>query len=184
MSELSEFRKRKLAALFAAFDGDRDGVLTNADPAVILERLAKIAGLAPASPEHQNFERGFLAYWKDFVMTSDLNADGKVTTAEWFTYHETMLDDARRFDMTVAMSAGVMFALMDGDRDGFMSLAEYGQWLGAWQVEGNTVDDALLARLDIGGNGKLSSDQVIALTRDFFYSDDPDAPGNWCMGPF
>ncbi len=116
-------------------------------------------------------------------MSSDLNEDGKVTTDEWITYHETMLDDDKRFAQTVAMSAGVMFALMDGDHDGFMTLEDYGRWLGAWQVDPSVIDETLLRRLDVGGNGKLSSEQIIALTREFFYSEDPNAPGNWCMGP-
>ena len=183
MSELSDFRKRKLSTLFAAFDGDRDELLTNADPGIIIARLAKIAGLEPDSQTHKNFEMGFMAYWKDFIMSSDLNEDGKVTIEEWYSYHATMLQDERRFAQTVAMSAGVMFALMDGDNDGFMSLEDYGRWPGAWQVDPSVITEELLARLDIGGNGKLSSEQVIALTREFFYSEDPEAPGNWCMGP-
>ena len=181
---LSEFRKRKLAALFSAFDGDRDGVLTNADPAVILGRLSQLAGLEPGSMPHTNFELAFMAYWKDFVMTSDANADGRVTIEEWNAYHEVMLADDRRYSQTAAMSAGVMFALVDKDHDGYISLVEYGGWLRAWQVDAAAVTDELLAKLDIGEDGRLSQAQVLDLTREFFYSDDPDAPGNWAMGPF
>ena len=123
---LSEFRKRKLAALFSAFDGDKDGVLSNADPAVILERLSKLAELEPGSDPRGKFELAFMAYWKDFVMTSDANEDGRVTTEEWYAYHEVMLADAKRYSQTAAMSAGVMFALVDKDHDGYISLAEYG----------------------------------------------------------
>lgn len=181
---LSDVRKRKLAALFAAFDGDHDGVLTNADPALIVERLARLGELDAGTPQLQMFEQGFMAYWKDFVMCSDANADGRVTIEEWNAYHEDMLEDDKRYQATVKMSLGVMFALIDRDHDGFISLAEYAGWLRAWQVDGDAIDDELLARLDIGGDGKLSSAQVEELTREFFYSEDPEAPGNWSMGPF
>ena len=112
---LSDLRVRKLKCLFAAFDGDKDGVLTDDDPQVIIASLAALAGLDPETPQRAAFAQGFLAYWRDFIMTSDLDRDGKVTIDEWLTYHEEMLTDARRFEMTAAMSAGVMFALVDRD---------------------------------------------------------------------
>lgn len=183
MSELSEFRKRKLGVLFAAFDGNKDGMLTNEDPVIIYERIAAIAGLEPGSQGHTNFELGFMAYWKDFIMASDLDADGRVGLDEWLRYHAAMLDDDKRYQQTVSMSLGVMFALMDGDQDGAMSLADYGRWLGAWQLDPAVITEELLAHLDIGGNGMLTQDQIRTLTHEFFYSDDPKARGNWCMGP-
>lgn len=181
---LSDLRVRKLKCLFAAFDGDKDGVLTDDDPQVIIASLAALAGLDPETPQRAAFAQGFLAYWRDFIMTSDLDRDGKVTIDEWLTYHEEMLTDARRFEMTAAMSAGVMFALVDRDHDGRIALADYGGWLRAWQVDAGAIDDALLARLDVNGDGSLTRDNVLDLTREFFYSEDPDAPGNWAMGPF
>lgn len=179
-----DLRRRKLACLFAAFDGDKDGVLTDADPAFILANLARLADLEPGAPQREALEQGFLAYWRDFVMTSDLDRDGRVTLDEWYAYHAEMLADEVRFEMTAAMSASVMFALVDGDQDGVITLEEYGAWLSAWNVDRAAIDGAFLRHLDVGGDGHLTHGQVLALTREFFYSDDPDAPGNWAMGPY
>lgn len=180
---LSDFRQHKLARLFAAFDADHDGILTNEDPKVIMANLAALVGIELGSPPFELFQQAFMAYWKDFVMSSDADGDGRVTLDEWVQYHDEMLQDEARFRSTAGTSAAVMFGLVDTDHDGFISMDEYGAWLRAWQHDPAEVTPELLGRLDVDGTGKLSNDGLLQLTREFFYSDDPQARGNWCMGP-
>jgi hypothetical protein len=69
----SELRERRLSAMFHAFDGRRDGVLTNDDPPIIIDRLAALGGLEPGSKGYTNLAKRFLASWKNFVMAADLD---------------------------------------------------------------------------------------------------------------
>lgn len=181
---LSELRARKLTRFFRIFDRDGDGSLTIGDPQKVVHNLAKIRDLRPGTPHYESFHSGFMAYWEDLMNRSDADGDGAVTLQEWLDYHEEMLADEARFEYTVAFSAGVMFALMDVDENGTISLEEYGQWLQAWGIADDELTPEVFARLDRNGDGTLSQNEVLDMTREFYYSEDPEAPGNWCMGPF
>lgn len=181
---LSELRTRKLTRFFRIFDRDGDGTLTPEDPKTVVQNLAKLRGFRQGTPHYDSFESGFMAYWNDLMQRSDANDDGVVTLQEWLDYHDWMLADETRFEFTIAFSAGVMFALMDVDEDGTISLQEYGQWLQAWGIGDGEITPDLFAKLDRNGDGILSQKEVLDMIHEFYYSDDPDAPGNWSMGPF
>ena len=179
----SELRTRKLRRLFQVMDGDGDGSITMADPAHVLDGLAAMGGLEKGSPGYNNFAAGFNFYLQDLIAKADANRDGAVTFEEWIAYHETMLADEAAFASTAGFSASLMFALVDKDHDGKITIEEYGNWLKAWDGDAEMTDD-LFHRLDLNGDGTLTEDEVLALTRDFYYSEDPEAAGNWAMGPF
>ena len=181
---LSDFRKRKLTRFFEVVDSDGDGVFTHADTELVGARLAALRGLKAGTPDYDNFIAGFSFYWQDVRDASDANADGKVTLEEWLAYHDGMLADEQRYAATAANSAGLMFALVDKDGDGKISTDEYGDWMRAWGMTDDETFAGTMAKLDPGGSGAFSRDEVLAFTRDFFYSEDADAPGNWAMGPF
>ena len=180
----SDLRKRKLTRFFNVLDRDGDGTITSADPEMVITNLASIRKLSPGMPKYDTFRAGFLAYWDDLMKRSDANDDGVVTLDEWLAYHEQMLADEQKFEYTVAFSAGIMFALMDVDDDGKITLEEYGEWMKAWGMNAESLSADIFAKLDRNGDGTLSQSEVLALTHEFYYSEDPDAPGNWAMGQY
>jgi len=181
---LSDFRTRKLERLFAVMDIDSDGVLTDADAETFVESLATLRELDRSSSKFETFRDGFLVYWNDFVRQADLDGDRKVTPEEWLVYHDEMLEDETRFQATTIVSASMMFMVMDANQDGRISLEEYGQWMRAWGMGDESVNAEIFAKLDRNGDGHLSNQEVVEMTTEFYYSEDPDAPGNWAMGPF
>ena len=181
---LSELRTRKLTRFFRVVDRDGDGILTLADPEIVVRKLASLRELRQGTTSYESFRDGFMAYWSDLMKRSDGDEDGVVTLREWLDYHDEMLADETRFEYTVAFSAGIMFALMDTDEDGTISLDEYGEWMKAWGIDEDDLTPEVFAGLDRNGDGILSQTEVLDMVREFYYSDDPDAPGNWCMGPF
>ncbi|MBN1979793.1 MAG: EF-hand domain-containing protein [Anaerolineae bacterium] len=179
---LTKLQKRKLTRFFTVWDANGDGVITTKDPEQAAQNLAKLQGLKPGSPEHDEFHNGFLSYQNDFLKTVDVDESSRVTLEEWLAYHEEMLQDEKRFEGTALMAIEVMFALMDRNRDGKITLEEYGECMKALRIK--DITEKVLQKLDLNGNGILSKEEVLQLTREFFYSDDPDAPGNWALGPF
>jgi hypothetical protein len=180
---LSEFRTRKLSRFFDVVDTDRDGVFTGADTEVVGQRLCALRGLEPGTPPHRTFMVGFTYYWEDVRRAIDADADGRVTRQEWLDYHERMLADRPRFLATAANSANLMFGLVDRDGDGRISTEEYAEWMRAWGMTDAARSAEVFANLDPDAAGSFSHEEVMALTEDFFYSDDPARPGNWVMGP-
>ena len=181
---LTNLQKRKLTRFFNVWDANDDGVITTEDPEQVAQNLAELQGLEPGSPEHEGFYDGFMLYQNDFVKAVDLDESGDVTLDEWLAYHEEMLQDEGRFKATTLISVKVMFELMDQNGDGEITLEEYGEWMKAFRIGEQGTTDKVFQKLDLNENGTLSREEVVQLTREFFYSDDPDARGNWALGPF
>ena len=179
---LTNLQKRKLTRFFNVWDADGDGVITTKDPEQVAQNLAKLQGLVPGSSEREGLYSGLLSYQNDFLKAVDVDESGRITLEEWLAYHEQMLQDEKRFEGTALMAIEVMFALMDQNGDGKISLEEYGKCMKALRIKDLT--EKALQKLDLNRNGILSKEEVLQLTREFFYSDDPDAPGNWALGPF
>jgi Ca2+-binding EF-hand superfamily protein len=181
---LTNLQKRKLTRFFNVWDANGDGVITTEDPKQVAQNLAKLQDLEPSSPEHERFFNGFMSYQDDFLKAVDVDESGHVTLEEWLAYHEEMLQDEERFKTTALMSVRVMFELMDRNRDGEITLEEFGEWMRAFRIGEQSITEEVFQKLDLNGNGILSREEVLQLTREFFYSDDPNARGNWALGPF
>jgi Ca2+-binding EF-hand superfamily protein len=181
---LTKLQKQKLTRFFDIWDANGDGVITREDPKQVAQNLIRLQGLKPDSPGYEGFYSGFLSYQDDFLQAVDVDQSGQVSLEEWLVYHQEMLQDEKRFEGSVVMTIGAMFALMDRNGDGVISLEEYGEWMKAFRIEEQDITGKVFQKLDLNGNGTLSKEEVLQLTREFFYSDDPDAPGNWALGPF
>jgi Ca2+-binding EF-hand superfamily protein len=73
--------------------------------------------------------------------------------------------------------------MVDIDGNGRISPQEYALFLKAYNVDERLFDD-IFRHLDLNGDGYLSRDEIFKLVREFYLSDDPQAPGNWLVGPF
>jgi Ca2+-binding EF-hand superfamily protein len=181
---LTNLQKRKLARFFNVWDANGDGVITTDDPAQVAQNLAELQGLKPGSREYEAFYDGFMLYQNDFLQAVDVDESGDVTMEEWLAYHDEMLKDEQRFQGTALMVAELMFALMDRDGDGQITLDEYGSWMRCFRMAEEDISEEVFRKLDLDNNGTVSKAELLQLTREFFYSDDPEARGNWALGPF
>ena len=181
---LTDLQKRKLTRFFNVWDANGDGIITSEDPEQVAQNLAELQELKPGSPEHERFYSGFMLYQKDFLQAVDVDESGSVTLEEWLAYHDKMLQDEERFERTALVAAEAMFQLMDRDGDGRITLKEYGRWMRAFRIVEQDILEEVFQKLDLNESGALSKEEMLRLTREFFYSDDPDAPGNWALGPF
>jgi Ca2+-binding EF-hand superfamily protein len=181
---LTDLQKRKLTRFFNVWDADGDGVITKQDPEQVARNLARLQGLEPGSPRYAAFYNGFMLYQRDFIQAVDMDESGRVTLEEWLAYHDEMLQSQERFQGTALMAIQAMFQLMDRNEDGKISLEEYAEWMRTFGVEEQSITDNVFQKLDMNGDGTLSQEETLQLTREFFYSDDPDARGNWALGSF
>ena len=125
-----------------------------------------------------------MLYQNDYIQAMDLDESGRVTLEEWLAYHDEMLQSEERFQGTALMTIQVMFQLMDQNGDEKITLEEYGEWMRSFRIGEQSITEEVFQKLDLNGNGTLSQEELLQLTREFFYSDDPDARGNWALGPF
>jgi hypothetical protein len=74
-------------------------------------------------------------------------------------------------------------ALWDRDHDGRLSIVEYVALNGCYGISEEAAHEAF-RHLDPAGTGLLNTEEVTKRVREFFLSDDPEAPGNWIIGPY
>jgi Ca2+-binding EF-hand superfamily protein len=181
---LTKLQRRKLTRLFNVWDANGDGVITTDDPAQVARNLAELQGLKPGSPEYEGFYSGFMLYQNDFLQAIGVDEHGRVKLEKWLAYHEEMLQEEKRFENTALMVAELMFDLMDQNGDGKITPEEYGGWMRAFRIKEQEITKEVFQKLDLNKDGTLSKQELLELTREFYYSDDPEARGNWALGPF
>jgi Ca2+-binding EF-hand superfamily protein len=174
---LSDFRRRKLSAGFGELDVDGDGHLGTQDIDKLIENHGDAYGFAPGTPEYEDLIRRTRAIW-DQLSQFDSDGDGLVSLDEYVAGFEAFL--SRRDDFMASMTALVdaFYLMADGDRDGRITEDELIRHYRAWN---HSEDQARAAfrRLDRNGMGAISRDEWMANLEEYYYSEDPAAPGNW-----
>lgn len=178
---LTGLQKLKLPRLFALHDLNSDGVINRADFEEYAARTAATRGWEADSVEANELRARFLAFWTGIEHIAENRDSANVTLAEWLDYWDRVLNTPDLFDEIAAPLARTIFLMLDHDGDGFIRLTEYTQ---SFRLGGLDAADAkaAFARLDWNGDGRISQEEFLALTDDFFKSDDPAARGNALFG--
>ena len=179
---LSEFQKRKLTVVFHHHDANDNGFLEKADYERFVERFGQVQNFGPDSPEYQAAYSQTMAAWEHTQKVADKDGDGRVSLEEYLASWDVTLSDKRLTEQLVFGYYRSVLDLWDRDGDGRLSGVEYVALLGCYGVPEEVAREAF-QHLDQNVNGYLAAEEILQLTRDF-YGDDPDAPGNWVMGPY
>ncbi|EGJ32782.1 MULTISPECIES: EF-hand domain-containing protein [Moorena] len=202
---LTELQKRKLKKLFDLYDVDGSGVITEADYEKMAQSQAKVQGYQPGSLEYNIICSQFKTLWKNLQKEVDINDDGEVTLEEFLEHKAKQLSFKEQYrplwlerqsgiktsqsyersyeEDVIAKLTNLIFERLDVDGNGEISRQEYKQGFLSHFSDGNLTDE-IFSKLDLNGDGHLSKEEVLQHVHDFFYSDDPEAPGNWILGPY
>jgi len=179
---LSDLQKRKLTSMFKAYDFDDDGFLVEADYQKVIDNLAEARGWKPDSPQYETLRDAYMGVWQGLRSHADANRDDRVSFDEMVAYNQGVMESRVRFEGEVLALGGLLFDLADMDGDGQIQpadMASFHRCLGEDIPSGD-----VFRRLDTNGDGRISKDEIVRHVSDFYYSSDPDAPGNWLFGPF
>jgi Ca2+-binding EF-hand superfamily protein len=179
---LSEFQKRKLTALFNHHDTNGDGFLGKDDYEQFVEKMGQVQNFAPDSPEYKAAYSQTMAAWEHTRKVADKDQDGRVSLEEFLASYDVTLSDEKLFDQLVIGYAHTIFGSWDRDGDERLSGVEYVALGECYGIAEKATQQAF-QHLDRDGNGYLSVEELVQSVREFF-GDDPDAPGNWMMGPY
>ncbi|MEQ8755682.1 MAG: EF-hand domain-containing protein [Coleofasciculus sp. G1-WW12-02] len=178
---ISELRKKKLTKVFNTLDSDGSGVITKADLEKSFESTVAIRGYKPGTSEYQSaYDQSVTQQWNDLA-TMDSNNDGEVTLEEFIAYYDKPASDPT-LNQLIAAGGEVLFSMGDADGSGQIGLSEFKQMNAAWQSDEGQAE-ATFTQLDQNGDGSISKEEFLAHCKDFFFSDDPKAPGNLILGP-
>ncbi|MEA2828811.1 MAG: hypothetical protein QOG43_3250 [Actinomycetota bacterium] len=175
----SDVIDRKVTYLLELCDQNGDGLLEVSDFEMWIERMAAIRGWERGSADYAGLEALFLDAYKG-MQAAYANPDGRIEIA---AMKDTLVAMAAAGAPELGEWGDGFFRLIDADGDGVIARQEYRDLMASVFIDAAVADDAF-ARLDTNGDGVISADEFTQLYRDFFTSDDPDAPGSRFWGSF
>lgn len=179
---LSELRTRKFTALFACFDFDKNGVLEKSDYEQFARNLSQAYNLISGTAAYAAMYAETMALW-DFVHNvADQDGDHRITPAEFIHAYGALTNDDATFQQLLMSYAEYVIRTGDQDGDGRLDEDEYATILWCYGIA-DADARAAFRQLTTASSGYLTNGAMEQIFAEFFRSDDPDAPGNWMIGP-
>jgi Ca2+-binding EF-hand superfamily protein len=181
---IGTLQRHKASHYFDLIDEDDNGFIEVHDFEMRAERLAEARGLTDADAREALRDR-VMTWWEHLCAIADFDDDARVTREEWETYWESIQagvnqggDGDNKTLQSLVRAARGTFEAINTD-DGPITEEEYVEWLAAWGV---AESDAAFDRLDRDDSGALTEENLVEAVKEFYLSNDPDAPGNVLYG--
>lgn len=174
---LSDFRRRKLSAGFKELDVDGDGLLGSSDIQLLIQNHGSAYGYSENTEEYQDLARRTLAVW-DQLKQFDSDGDGLVSLEEYVAGFDEFLSRSDMFMGNMTALVDAFYAVADRNMDGQITEDELILHFRAWS---HSEEQAKVAftRLDRNKKGAISKAEWMANLEEYYFSEDPEAPGNW-----
>lgn len=186
---LGKLQHQKIERLFNVLDSNKDALLEAADFSQVAERLAQVRNVDTTSVVYEKILAMQMGWWEGIRQGADKDSDGQITLDEWNTFWAAWLDSvvdeigsgqSPALD-AIKASASSTFDVIDTNGDGQITPTEYADWCKAMSL--NIDAQATFERLDVSQVGKMSRDQTVERIKEYFLTNDPEAPGNHIYGP-
>ena len=178
---LSDFRRRKVASGFAELDVNGDGRIERSDIDLLIRNHGEAYGYEPGSAEYEDLLSRTMAIW-DQLRRFDTDGDGAVSLAEYVAGWDAFMAQHEVFMAGMDQLVESFFAMADRNGDGLISEEELILHYRAWRHPEAKAREAF-GRLDRRGRGGISRSDWMQNLEEFYYSEDPEAPGNWLAPP-
>lgn len=180
---LTTLQKQKLIHYFNVLDFDRSQTLEKVDFTSIGENLSIIWGFKEGTPEYDACIARSERTWTDFRHFMAKDDDGHATLEEWLDFADRVIvhGDEGLYEKHVNKLAREIFSFFDVNKDGYISLDEYIDLFMAYRIEIRYSARAF-TKLDKNKDDLISEEELLSGIREFFRSDEEQAPGNWLFG--
>jgi hypothetical protein len=180
--EITAFLDRKLARRFRSYDADGDGFIGRDDFTQAGERTTKAFGLAGDDPKAVRFHHMLIGLWEQLSAVIDQDHRGRISLDEYKkAFANGLLETPQSFDEGYVPFLNAATAIADEDGDGKLTVEEHIAWTGA--LLNLSEADARMIHDILSDDGELMSiDALLEAIREFYFSEDPAAAGNWLLG--
>ncbi|MCB9569580.1 MAG: EF-hand domain-containing protein [Myxococcales bacterium] len=174
---LSDLQIRKLTHLFHLHDANGNGFVERTDYERLVGRLLGQREREPAGIGA--LREVWRSHWQEVSGGGPPQGSARVPLGAWIELWTAILEAG--FGARVLGLCEHLFAGMDIDGDGKITADESRQWFEIFGLDPAGAD-ATFAACDLNGDGFITRDEWIQLVDQFFFSDDPAAPGNLLFG--
>lgn len=176
----TEVQLRKLQKWFASFDADGDGVIDVLDFTGMAQLYCEAYSVAPRSEAWRRMHGCAHVAWRAIEQRTGTANAAKLTRDEWVSWLGT--NEYTDFVVRAAIPFSLMaFSIADADGDG---RCEVDEMMAAQHRSGMSEEEIHRSfdMLDLDGDGYVTRDDFTQALREFYFSKDPDAPGNFMAG--
>jgi hypothetical protein len=182
---IGDLQRLKASHYFALIDESGDGLVEAEDFELRAERLADAQNVTDPDERAQLRQR-VMSWWEHLCALADIDDDDRVTREEWQTYWEALQasvnqggETGERTLQSLERAARGTFQAMNKTGSSHVTESEYEEWLAAWGVD---ESKAAFDRLDRDDSGGLTEENLVEAVKEFYLSNDPQAPGNVLYG--
>jgi len=176
----SDLLVRKLERWFASFDTDRDGMIDLLDFTGMAQVYCEAYGIPPRSATWRRMHRAAHVLWRAIERRTGGEDPARLTREELLSWARTYeyVDFIERAAIPFSETA---FSIADADGDGRCTVDEM---MAAQKRSGMSEEEVNRSFdiLDFDGDGYVTAEDFVEAHRDFYFSDDPGAPGNLMAG--
>lgn len=174
-------KSQKFNSLFNWFDQGRDGKLSHDDFQAMIGLFTQ---LVPEGDQANaaGIRNAFEEWWQLLLKYGDSDGDGQVSREEFITVMEANVTSPGHFEHAVLAIIDSLMKALDTNGNGVLSRDEYVRMYSALGIPPEHSGEAF-QRLDRDGDGVISQEEFRAAISEFYLSADPNAPGNWLIGP-
>lgn len=177
-----DLRNHKLDRAFGHMDLDANGFIERDDLLGLGARILVGFGESPTSGVGRQLVDGFDGIWATLAHEIDRNRDDRISAEEFRTGMTSAFIEGDHYEPVFEPASRAVAELCDADRDGQIGPAEFRIMLSAFGTAYDDVD-AAFDRLDRDVKGRLTVEDLVEATRQYYTGDDPHAAGNWLYGP-
>lgn len=176
----TDIQVRKLHKWFASFDADGDGVIDVLDFTGMAQLQCEAYGIAARSDTWRRLHECAHVVWRAIEQRTGTLNRAKLTRQEWVSWMGS--NEYADFVVGAAIPFSLMaFSIADADGDGRCDVNEM---MAAQHRSGMSEEEIhrYFDRLDLDGDGYVTADDYAQALREFYFSDDPAARGNFIAG--
>ncbi len=180
---LTDLQRKKLTHYFNVLDVDSNGTIEQKDFVNIGENLCVLWSFKEGTEEFDACVNRCTKTWISFREFMGKPQDGHAALEEWLEFADHIIVNGREelYEKHVNKIAQEIFDFFDTDKDGFISLDEYIDLFMAYKID-IKFSARSFTKLDRNQDDFISRAELLQGIREFFRSDDENAPGNWLFG--
>ena len=180
---LTDHQKKKLQHYFDILDFDNNQLIEKEDFTNIGENLNVLWGFKPGTDKYNEYIQKCEQLWVSFREFIGKNVEESANLSEWLEFADKGIVNGsdELYEKHVNQFVKDIFDVFDANGDGFISLDEYIDLFMAYRIE-IRYSAKSFTKIDLNKDDMISREELLSAVKEFYRSDDPNAPGNWLFG--